>query len=54
MSTSFSEQNQPVLLSIGLGLRIRITWFVDAAVEVGVAWPLIRGDGLQVFAGGAG
>ncbi|MHA7833296.1 MAG: BamA/TamA family outer membrane protein [Algiphilus sp.] len=53
LSTSFAEQNQPVMVSIGLGLRIRITWFVDAAVEVGVAWPLIRGDGAQIFAGGA-
>jgi len=52
--SSFAERDQPVLVSIGLGVRIRITWFVDAAVEFGVAWPLVRGDGAQVFAGGAG
>lgn len=52
--SSFAEQDQPVLVSIGVGIRLRITWFVDAAFEIGVAWPLVRGDGSQVFAGGAG
>lgn len=51
--SNFSEREQPALLSIGVGVRLRITWFVDAAVEFGVAWPLIRGDGSQIFAGGA-
>jgi outer membrane protein assembly factor BamA len=38
--------------SVGLGLRIRLSRFVDAEVEFGIAWPLRGGDGPQVFAGG--
>lgn len=38
--------------SIGLGLRLRVTWFVDVEFEAGVAWPLRGGDGMEVFAGG--
>lgn len=38
--------------SLGVGLRIRFTWFVRAELEFGVAWPLRGGDGMQVFAGG--
>ena len=37
--------------SIGVGVRARLTWFVDIEVEAGVAYPLRGGDGLQVFAG---
>jgi outer membrane protein assembly factor BamA len=40
--------------SIGLGARVRITWFVDVEVEGGIAWPLRGGDGAHVFAGGGG
>ncbi len=40
--------------SIGLGARVRITWLVDVEVEVGVAWPLRSGDGVQFFAGSEG
>ncbi len=38
--------------SVGVGLRIRLSRFVDAEVEFGIAWPLRGGEGLQVFAGG--
>jgi outer membrane protein assembly factor BamA len=38
--------------SLGLGARVRVTWFVDVEIEAGVAWPLRGGDGLHVFAGG--
>jgi outer membrane protein assembly factor BamA len=40
---------------IGIGLRARLTWFVDMELSVGVAWPLSdSGDGRnpRVFAGG--
>lgn len=38
--------------SIGVGVRIRLIWFVNAEFELGVAWPLRRGDGMQFFASG--
>lgn len=38
--------------SLGLGLRIRLPWFVGTEVELGYAWPLRGGDGGRVFAGG--
>lgn len=37
--------------SIGIGLRIRVPWFVGVELEVGVAKPLSGGD-VRVFAGG--
>jgi outer membrane protein assembly factor BamA len=40
---------------IGIGLRARLTWFVDMELSVGVAWPLSdSGDGRnpRFFAGG--
>lgn len=40
--------------SLGLGARVRFTWFVDVEIEAGVAWPLRGGGGLQFFAGGEG
>lgn len=38
--------------SVGLGLRIRLTWFVDVEIEAGIAQPLRDGDGARFFAGG--
>lgn len=38
--------------SIGIGVRVRLTWFIDIEFEAGVAWPLRGGDGMRVFAGG--
>jgi outer membrane protein assembly factor BamA len=38
--------------SVGLGLRIRVTWFVNTEIELGYAWPLRGGDGGRFFAGG--
>lgn len=49
---SFPERDPGLMASIGLGFRIRLTWFVDAEVELGVAYPLRGGDGLRGFAGG--
>lgn len=38
--------------SIGLGVRMRLIWFVDLEIELGIAYPL-RGDGgARFFAGG--
>ena len=37
--------------SIGVGLRVRLPWFIDVELEVGVAKPLSGGD-VRVFAGG--
>lgn len=37
--------------SVGLGVRVRLTWFVDIEIEAGVAWPLRGGDGMRFFAG---
>jgi outer membrane protein assembly factor BamA len=38
--------------SLGLGVRIRLTWLVDVEIELGAAWPLRGGDGARFFAGG--
>lgn len=38
--------------SVGAGVRIRVTWFMNLEIELGVAYPLRGGDGLQFFAGG--
>ncbi|MGY6517640.1 MAG: POTRA domain-containing protein [Lysobacteraceae bacterium] len=35
--------------SIGVGARIRLTWFVNADLEFGVAQPLRGGDGPRLF-----
>lgn len=37
--------------SIGAGLRIRVTWFMNLELELGIAHPLRGGDGMQFFAG---
>lgn len=37
--------------SIGVGLRARLTWFVDIELEAGIAYPLRGGGGARVFAG---
>jgi len=37
--------------SLGLGLRMRLSWFVNTEIEIGVAQPLRGGDGLRFFAG---
>jgi outer membrane protein assembly factor BamA len=46
----FGERNRNAYASIGLGLRARITWFVDIELEAGFALPLIDGDGVRFFA----
>jgi len=38
--------------SIGVGVRLRLPWFVNVELEVGIAQPLIDGDGARFFAGG--
>jgi outer membrane protein assembly factor BamA len=38
--------------SLGLGVRLRLTWFVDVELEAGIAMPLRDGDGPRFFAGG--
>ncbi|HRQ66144.1 MAG TPA: POTRA domain-containing protein [Xanthomonadaceae bacterium] len=40
--------------SIGIGARMRFTWFVEIEIETGIAWPLRGGGGAQFFAGGEG
>lgn len=49
---NFPEREKNLMLSLGLGLRMRLTWFVDAEVEIGVAYPLLDGDGARGFFGG--
>lgn len=46
----FGDDNREVYASIGLGLRARITWFVDIELEAGIAVPLVEGDGVRFFA----
>jgi outer membrane protein assembly factor BamA len=38
--------------SIGVGVRVRLPWFVDVELEAGIAKPLSGGGGTRVFAGG--
>jgi len=38
--------------NLGVGLRLRITWFVDTEIELGYAWPLRGGGSGRFFAGG--
>ncbi|HET6603041.1 MAG TPA: POTRA domain-containing protein [Xanthomonadaceae bacterium] len=38
--------------SLGVGVRVRVTWFVDVEIEAGLAVPLRGGDGVRFFAGG--
>jgi outer membrane protein assembly factor BamA len=44
-------RNASPFASIGLGLRMRLTWFVDLEFELGVAYPLKGGEGVRFFAG---
>lgn len=37
--------------SVGVGFRVRLPWFVGIELELGVAQPLRRGDGIRFFAG---
>lgn len=46
----FDEPQRSAYASVGLGLRARITWFVDIEIEAGVAMPLVGGDGPRFFA----
>lgn len=46
------ESPRGVHASIGLGVRIRLTWLVNVEVELGAAWPLRGGEGARFFAGG--
>ena len=45
---------RPQLLSLGVGLRIRINWLIDTEVELGAAVPLVDGHGVRPFAGSGG
>ncbi|MGQ0619022.1 MAG: POTRA domain-containing protein [Panacagrimonas sp.] len=36
--------------SVGAGLTFRVTWLVNVNFEIGVAYPLVEGDGLRFFA----
>jgi outer membrane protein assembly factor BamA len=38
--------------NVGVGVRLRLPWFVDVEFEAGLAWPLRGGDGMEVFASG--
>ncbi len=50
LHSSFPQRDTPVLASLAIGLRIRITWFVDTEVELGIGFPLRDGEGPHVFA----
>ncbi len=45
----FGEHNKELYASVGLGVRARISWFVDIDIELGIAMPLIDGDGPRFF-----
>ena len=45
----FGEHNKQFYASVGLGVRARISWFVDIDIELGIAMPLIDGDGPRFF-----
>jgi outer membrane protein assembly factor BamA len=47
-----APSGEGVLASVGVGLRLRFSWFVNFELEAGVAWPLRGGGGSRVFAGG--
>ena len=46
------EADGSLYASVGLGVRVRLTWFVDVELEAGIAFPLRDGDGPRFFAGG--
>ena len=46
------ERNGAPFANVGLGLRMRLTWFIDVEIEIGVAYPLRGGSGARFFAGG--
>lgn len=46
------QRNGSAFASVGLGVRLRLTWFVDIEIEAGIAYPLRGGGGARVFAGG--
>lgn len=48
----FDEGRDKVYASLGLGIRARLTWFVDVEFEAGIALPLIDGRGSRFFASG--
>ena len=43
--------NEIVYASVGVGLRMQITWFVNLQFEIGVAYPLVSGNQVRFFAG---
>jgi outer membrane protein assembly factor BamA len=46
------ERSGEPYANLALGVRIRLTWFVDVEIEAGLAYPLRGGDGARFFAGG--
>ena len=44
------QTDRSLFASVGLGFRARITWFVDIDLELGIAMPLVDGDGVRFFA----
>ncbi len=49
---SISDGREGFYGNLGLGVRIRLTWFINVEIEAGFAWPLRGGEGVQFFAGG--
>jgi len=49
----FAERETPVLVSLAVGFRVRVTWFVDTEIDFGVGVPLTARRGTHIFAGSA-
>ncbi len=48
-----NPQTHAAFVSLGVGLRLRLTWFVNLELEMGVSAPLVAGqDSYRLFAGG--
>lgn len=48
----FDARASGIAASVGIGLRLRLTWFVDVELELGIARPLRDGQGWRVFGSG--
>ena len=46
------RRNGSPYANVGLGVRARLTWFVNIDIEAGWAYPLRGGDGANFFASG--
>jgi hypothetical protein len=43
--------DRPTYASVGIGVRIRISWLVNVELQAGIAYPLVDGNRPRLFAG---